>query len=210
VKARRSRKGRGGKGGSEPAARVRLRALKVFELYLEGHSQVAIAQALHLSQPGVSKILQRIEERLWEDLRWRADRMKARQSLQLEHLYAQAVRAWKASQLEGVRRRQRKTHGRESGAETTVAELVSESRHGDPRFLDEARRVLADLRTLHGLNAPDRLAVDPAARFADLSDAALNAELTRQQALLAEWDPSGRPQPPSHSEGHDAHDDHER
>jgi hypothetical protein len=122
-------------------------------------------------------------------------------------LYAQANRAWKASQLEGVRRRQRKTQGRESGGETTVAELVSESRHGDPRFLDEARRVLADLRALHGLDAPDRLAVDPAARFADLSDAALDAELVRQRALLAQWDPAALPDAPDPSEGHDAHGD---
>ena len=45
---------------------------------------------------------------------------------------------------------------RREKARQTVAEIVSENRHGDPRYLDEARKALADLRTLWGVDAPDR------------------------------------------------------
>ena len=177
----RRRRPRGGQGGAEPHARVRLRELQVMDHILEGHAQTAIAARLGISQPAVSKIVRRIEERLLCDVAWRTERQRARHSLRLEFLYAEAVRAWRASQEDGLRKRQRKTDGAGGGA--TVAEIVSENRHGDPRYLDEARKTLADLRTLWGVDAPDRLAVE-ATPYAGLTDAALDAELVRQTRLL--------------------------
>jgi hypothetical protein len=189
VSARRSGRGRGGKNGAEPTARVRLREIKAMQLHLEGHHQHEIAQALGVSQPAVSKMLRRIEERLLIDLSWRVDRQRARQSLRLEFIYAESVRAWRASQADGLRRRQRKTDGPNRSGSTTVAELVSENRHGDPRFLDEARRALADLRTLWGVDAPERVAVATTNRFASMSDAALQAEVARQTEALERFLP---------------------
>jgi DNA-binding Lrp family transcriptional regulator len=186
VTARRRGRARGGKDGAEPRSRVRLRELQAMQLTLEGQSQYQIAAALGISQPAVSKILRRLEDRLLADVAWKVDRQRARQTLRLEFLYAEAVRAWRASQEDAVRKRQRKSGGT-GGA--SVAELVSENRHGDPRFLDEARRLLADLRLVWGVNAPDRLAVD-ATPFASLSDAALETALARQQRLLAQITPT--------------------
>jgi hypothetical protein len=64
-----------------------------------------------------------------------------------------------------------------------VAEITSENRHGDPRYLEEARKALADLRKIWGVDAPARMTID-ARPFASLSDAALDAELARQSRLL--------------------------
>ena len=181
-----SRRGRprGGKGGSEPRARVRLRELRVMDLVLEGHTQHQIAAALNISQPAVSKIIRRLEERLLADVAMKVERQRARHTLRLEFMYGEGIRAWRASQQEGVRRRQRKTDGGPGQAGGSVAEIVSESRHGDPRYLEEARRALADLRTLWGVDAPERLSIGAAAPFANLSDAALEAELARQEVIV--------------------------
>lgn len=186
---RRARHGRGGKHGAEPTARVRLREVQAMQRHLEGDTQSEIARTLGVSQPAVSKILKRLEERLLVDVAWRVDRQRARQSLRLEFIYGEAIKAWRASQADGLRRRQRKTDGPAGVGATTVAELISENRHGDPRFLDEARRVLGDLRALWGVDAPDVVSIDATSRFASMSDAALGEELKRQSALLQRFSP---------------------
>lgn len=58
------RRGRGGKGGAEPAGRIRMREAQAKQMHLEGHTQYEIARTLDVSQPAVSKMLKRIEERL--------------------------------------------------------------------------------------------------------------------------------------------------
>jgi hypothetical protein len=174
------------------------------EHILEGRSQDQIAQALGISQPAVSKIVRRIEERLLADVAWKIERQRARHSMRLEFLYAEAVRAWKASQQEGLRKRQRKTDG-VGRVGTMIAEIVSEPRHGDPRYLAEARGALTDLRTLWGIDAPDHLAIDTSP-YAGWTDAALDAELVRHARLLQRTGDGARPTPSStpHEEEPDA------
>ena len=181
--ARRRGKGRGGKGGHEPRSRVRLREAQVLELLLEGHTQHHIAETSGISQPAVSKIARRIDERLLADLSQKVERHRARQTLRLEHIYGQAMQAWQDSKQEGLRRRQRKTE-HEGGTGSTVAELISENRHGDPRYLDEARKALADLRKVWGVDAPERVAIDAVTHFASMTDEALELELVRQLRLV--------------------------
>ena len=187
--ARRRNTSRGGKGGHEPHSRVRLREVQVLELVLEGRTQYQIAQALGISQPAVSKIARRVEERLLADLAYKADRQRARQTLRLEHIYGQAMRAWQDSKQEGLRRRQRKTE-RDSGTGSTVAELIYENRHGDPRYLDEARKALTDLRKLWGVDAPERVSIDAVSQFASMSDEALEIELVRHLRLVQPSSPA--------------------
>jgi len=175
--------GRGGKGGHEPRSRVRLREIRVMEEVLEGRTQHQIATSLAISQPAVSKIVRRMEARLLADIAQRVDHQRARHTLRLEFLYGEAMRAWRASQSETLRRRQRKTDGGDTGGQT-IAEIISENRHGDPRFLDEARKALADLRKLWGIDAPERMTIEAATPFAAMSDAALEAELARHTRLL--------------------------
>lgn len=176
-------KGRGGKGGHEPRSRVRLREAQVLEYILEGRTQHQIADALGISQPAVSKIVRRVEDRLLADLAYKADRQRARQTLRLEHVYGQAMQAWQDSKQEGLRRRQRKTE-HDGGTGSTVAELISENRHGDPRYLDEARKALADLRKVWGVDAPERVSIDAVSHFASMSDEALEVELARHLRLV--------------------------
>ena len=60
----RRRRGRGGKGGHEPRARIRTRELRAMELTVLGWSQHQIAADLGVSQAAVSKILARVELRV--------------------------------------------------------------------------------------------------------------------------------------------------
>ena len=185
-----------------------MREAQAKQMHLEGHTQHDIARTLHVSQPAVSKMLKRIEERLLTDVAWRVDRQRARQTLRLEFIYRQAIQGWRASEAEGLRRRQRKTDGPGKHGGTTVAELISEHRNGDPRFLDEARRALADLRTLWGVDAPERLSVETTSRFASMSDADIEAELARQSVFLRRFLPAPAEAAPPQGERHE-HEDEE-
>jgi transcriptional regulator with XRE-family HTH domain len=180
----RHRRGRGGQGGHDPRARIRTRELRTMELAVLGWSQPQIAADLGISQAAVSKIQRRVETRLLRELAETAQRQKARQAIRLEHLFAEAMRAWNDSKADTTRRRQRQTHGG-AGPGATVAELVVENQHGDPRYLDEARKALADLRKLWGLDAPQKVDLhasrDP---YDDMTEEALRAELARQTPLL--------------------------
>jgi hypothetical protein len=175
-------RGRGGQHGHEPRARILTRELRALDLSVQGWRQHEIATELAVSQAAVSKILRRVEERHLRELAGLVGRQKARQALRLEHIYAQVMHAWEDSKADVTRRRQRQTQPASGGGQH-VAELVSENRHGDPRYLAEARGALRDLRTLFGLDAPDRVVV-AATPFDALSDAALEQELARQRRLL--------------------------
>jgi len=172
------RRPRGGRGGAEPRLVIRQRERLVLAGIERGHTQAELAKTLGVSQPAISKIVRRIEERLAEEVAASARRLRTRQTLRLEYLFRESMTAWDASKAETLQRRQRKTEGA-AGPGQTVAELVSENRYGDPRFLETARRLLEDLRAVWGLNAPGRLEVTG---VADLSPAALQAELAGQEA----------------------------
>jgi hypothetical protein len=186
----RCRRGRGGHGGHESRARIRTRELRATELTVLGWSQPQIAADLGITQAGVCKLLRRIDTRHLRELTETIGRQKARQALRLDHVYAEAMRAWHASQADSTRRRQRQTQGgARSGA--TVAELVVENQHGDPRYLDVALKALADRRKLVGLDAPQKVDLrasrDP---YDDMTEEALRAELARQTRLLSVADPT--------------------
>jgi hypothetical protein len=154
------------------------------ELRVQGWSQPQIAADLGITQAAVCKLLKRIETRHLRELTETLGRQRARQALRLEHLFAEAMRAWNESKADSTRRRQRQTQGGGS-AGATVAEIVVENQHGDPRYLDEARKLLADSRKLLGLDAPQKVDLrasrDP---YDDMTDEALRAELARQTQLL--------------------------
>lgn len=180
---RRRSTGQGGKGGHEPRTRLRIREVQVLEYILEGQTQHQIALALGISQPAVSKIVQRVEERLLADAAYKVERQRARQTFRLDHIFGQAMQAWQNSKQELLRRRQRKTDGG-SGDGTTVAELMSENRFGDPRYLDEARKALADSRKLWGMDAPERMSIEASTPYASMTDEAVEKELARHMRLV--------------------------
>jgi predicted transcriptional regulator len=186
---------RGGQEGHEPRARIRARELRVLDRSVQGWSQHRIAAEERITQPAVSKILARAEDRILRDLTAVVAQQKARQTLRLEHLYRESMLAWDESKSDATRRVQRKTQTGTGGTGATVAELVVETQHGDPRFLDVGRKVLADMRTLWGLDAPQKLDVRATHnRYEEFTEDGLRAELARQRQLLAASDvPSPTP-----------------
>ncbi len=196
------RRGRGGQVHVRHRARIRTRELRALELATLGWPQHRIAADLGVSQAAVSKILKRIELRLLRELTETVERQKARQTLRLDHLFAEAMAAWEQSKTDSTRRRQRKTQPGTGGAGATVAEIVTENQSGDPRYLDEARKALADHRKIWGLDAPQKVDVRAQNPYADMTEDALRAELARQARLLAASDTSATPiadTPPSDS-----------
>ena len=208
TEARRPRgHGRGGQRGHESRARIRGRELRVLDRSVQGWSQRRIAAEEGVSQAAVSKILTRAEGRILRDLTAVVAQQKARQTLRLEHLYRESLQAWDESKGDATRRVQRKTQPGTGGTGATVAELVVETQHGDPRFLDLGRKVLADVRTLWGLDAPQKLDVRATEnRCEDFTEDALRAELARQRALLAASHMPGPPPTPGPTEEADDHD----
>ena len=122
--------GRGGQGGHEPRARIQARELLVLERSIQGHSQREIAAEEGLTQGAVSKILSRLEQGALEELVDRVERQKARQTLRLDYLYRESLRAWDASKTDATRRVQRKTDRGPGTPGATVAQLVVETQHG--------------------------------------------------------------------------------
>jgi len=178
-------RGRGGQGGHEPISRIRMRAFRAVELSTLGWSQHRIAADIGVSQPAVSKILKRAEAALFRELLDTAERQKARHTLRLEHLFAESLQAWEASKADTTRRRQSRTHDAQGRAGGIVAEVVVDQHHGDPRYLEEARKALADHRKLWGLDAPHKLDVRASRNpYDDLTEEALRDELARQTRLL--------------------------
>jgi predicted transcriptional regulator len=181
----RHQRGRGGQGGHEPRARIRTRELRAIELSTIGRSQHEIAAELGVSQAAVSKMLKRVEIRVLREIAETVERQKARHTLRLEHLFSEAMHAWGESKADTTRRRQRKTQGGQAGAGATVAEVVVENQHGDPRYLEQARKALADHRKVWGLDAPQQVDIHATQNpYFGMTEEALRDALTRQAQLL--------------------------
>jgi transcriptional regulator with XRE-family HTH domain len=160
------------------------------ELTILGWSQHQIAADLGLSQAGVSRILRRIETRLVREFAAMVERQKARHTLRLEYLFKEAVDAWDRSKTDTTRRRQRKTESAQGGPGATIAEIVVENQHGDPRYLDEARKALADHRKLWGLDAPQKVDLRASRNpYEGMTEAALRDELAKNTRLMAIGEP---------------------
>jgi predicted transcriptional regulator len=179
---------RGGKGGWEPPARIRARERRAMELAVLGSTQHEIATVLQISQPAVSKLLARADERALADLSSRVERQKVRQTQRLERVFAEAMQAWERSKADTTKRRQRQSAG-DGGTNTgpgnhTVAEVVVETKHGDPRYLETARKAMGDLRSIWGLDAPQQVDISRADPYAGLTEAELLERIAEQDALL--------------------------
>jgi hypothetical protein len=72
------------------------------------------------------------------------------QTRKLDHLYRELLRAGEDSKAQRTRRRQRKTDVAAGTGGGAVAEVIVDDSHGDSRYLEAARRVLADLARLWG------------------------------------------------------------
>jgi DNA-binding CsgD family transcriptional regulator len=202
------RQGRGGRNGHEPRGRIRSREMRALELSVQGFTQAEIAAELRVSQAAVSKILNRVETRILKDRTALVERQRTRQTLRLEHVYSEAMRAWEHSKGDSTRRRQRRIQdGKKPGP--TIAELVVETEHGNPQFLEVGRKALADQRKLWGLNAPEITNVVAASPspYSDVTDEELHENGMKLAQILMSWGAargpsrSGTPRLPRSIEG---------
>jgi hypothetical protein len=121
----------------------------VIDLATAGRKHHEIAEILGISQAAVSKIAEREDKRWARENQHLIQRHKVDLLRKYERVYREAMDAWQASKAQRTRRRQRKSG---VGDGDTMAEVVIDDSHGDSRYLDIARRALADRARLLGLD----------------------------------------------------------
>ena len=124
----------------------RARELRALDLASQFKTQAEIGREIGISASGVCKMFQRIEGRLLAEIRDKAEARKAHQTLKLEHIAREGMRAWETSKLDAE---SEKVSASDDGKQAT--ERTKRSQTGDPRYLDQARGALADIRKIWGL-----------------------------------------------------------
>ena len=138
---------------------------RAWDLAQRAWTQRRIARELGVSQPAVCGMLARVNSRVLKRLEADVALKKAEQTQILEHLLDEAVQAWDRSKTPR-KRASKKTTSRQSGVagpdgnpvapnESSIQEATE--RDGDPAFIGLARDILADIRTIWGLDAPARV-----------------------------------------------------
>jgi len=176
------------KGGRIPPAVSREREQRAWALVLDGVPQVEIAAQLEVTPQAISKLLQRVERRAVAEMDADVRRRKLRQHARLEHVYREAMTAWKRSQ-EPRRKSRRKSGGRRGEILTDEATTNA----GAPGLLMAALDALQAQRKLWGLDAPRQLqveAVPPRRPLEQLSDAQLAQRVEENLGLLLAEDAS--------------------
>ena len=142
---------------------------RAWEMRISGEKNLA-AIAAELINPAtgkpiststVSRMLSRVEQRLAKEFANKAEHVKARQTAQLERLFDEALDAWRRSKepAETVTVTQgRAATTREGEVVPLPDQVVRQAREqtGDPRFIEQARGALADIRAIWGLDAPKK------------------------------------------------------
>jgi hypothetical protein len=160
---------------SSPNRRVaaELRRRQVVDLYLQGWSQAAIAEHLGVGQTTVSLDL-RILQKQWRESSIRDfDQLRTIELAKIDLVEREAWAAWQRSQKpaqsavvngEGPRNRARKT---------------LKNQYGDPRFLEQVNKCIAQRRALLGLDASP-----PVAALEGFSDDT-GSLITRRERVFA-------------------------
>jgi hypothetical protein len=121
-----------------------------------------------VTQQAVSKMLRRVEERMLKEMTGRVKAMKARQTLALQKIQRDAMAAWEESKK--PQKSLTTKHGA-AGAngepgKVTESQSVLRDQDGDPRYLDQARQALADIRKIWGVDEPAQTKNDLTGRLA--------------------------------------------
>ena len=128
--------------------RVLLDAIEIeaLELAAQGFNQREIGDRIGRTRSAVGKMLRRTEKKLAEMLKDRGEQIKALQTTKLEHIYNQAMQSWTRSKQEA------KSVKTVQGKDGEKTESTIRDQCGDPRFLDQARGALGDIRKIWGLD----------------------------------------------------------
>lgn len=130
---------------------------KTARLYLEGRTQMEIAEKVGVSVSTVAKDLSEIRGRWRSSMVMSYGEAVAREVAKLDALEAQAWDAWYRSQGQKRRTTTQRGHNTQGDVDMTTRQTWREV--GDPRFLEVARKCSEDRRKLLGLDAPDRLEI---------------------------------------------------
>jgi hypothetical protein len=151
------------RGGRVSTELARKREQVAFDLSAtKGLSEAQIAEELvrqelgAVTQQAVSKMLRRVEERMLKEMTGRIKAMKVRQTAALQKIYRDAVAAWEESKKPQKSLTTKQGPAGENGEPGKVKESQSVLRDqdGDPRYLDQARQALADIRRIWGVDEP--------------------------------------------------------
>lgn len=133
-------------------AEVARRRRVVSELYIQGHSQMAIAEQVGVSQPTVSTDLKTIQQQWRESAIRDLDSLREKELRKLDAVELEAWKAWQRSQKPA----QEATVCTDGSTQKTVKKVAEQT--GDPRFLDQISKCIASRRALLGLDAPTKIA----------------------------------------------------
>ena len=128
------------------------RNMEIYALVCAGEqTNEEIGEQYGICKQRVHQIRQQVEE--WSRPQWQGkiDVIKDKQTKLLMHLFQEAMTEWERSKENAVKYSQQKG-GKEAGKKTRSIG----GQCGDPRYLDQARQCLADIRKIWGANAqPD-------------------------------------------------------
>jgi predicted transcriptional regulator len=139
------------------------RDARAWELRTRCWTQERIAAELSVNQGTVSRILKRLEARALREIARKVERVKARQTEQLEFIASEAMGEWERSKKDAERIHtveRKKTEGDGTTASTTTTTTTDETvegRIGDSTLLEQARGALKDIRAIWGLDAPKKI-----------------------------------------------------
>jgi hypothetical protein len=115
-----------------------------------------IADELKVDRTTITRCLARIERRLARDFVGRAERIKVRQTYQLENIAADAFAQWERSKLDAETVKVTEEAGCEGQPPGSKTETTLKGQCGDPGLLNQIRGALSDIRDIWGLDAPEK------------------------------------------------------
>jgi hypothetical protein len=126
---------------------IQLRRKQIAELYVQGWTQMAIAEKLNIGQPTVSLDLQKLQKE-WRESRIRDfDTVRELEIQKLDRLEREAWAAWERSQKPS------QSAEFKDDATNTPSKKKIKNQNGDPRFLVVVHQCIASRRALLGLDA---------------------------------------------------------
>jgi len=123
------------------------------------YTEVQIAETLGVHQSTAHRMLARMEKRLFNELRDRAEAYKVRQTGQLHAIYEEAMTAWRKSTVDSevVATTSGRSAMSSNGAVVDLPDQILTTRagqSGNPALLAKAMDALESIRAIWGFNAP--------------------------------------------------------
>jgi transcriptional regulator with XRE-family HTH domain len=120
---------------------------RIWELRCRGWTQREIASQLGVNQSSVWKVLRKLSRRMATQMEASILERKAEQVAQLEQIAMEAMQAWERSKEAAHAAQERRS---KDGMSMTTS---ATGQYGDPRFLEQAIKAMADIRQVLACDA---------------------------------------------------------